>query len=1223
MKLTDSQHTAVTQRGTNLLVAASAGSGKTEVLARRCVALIADSERPCGIDQLLVVTFTRAAAAELRTRVGQMLRAAAADTRDRRQREHLRRQEVLLEAADIGTIDAWCARVVRANFAATASGIDPAFTTLGEQQAALLRAAVLDELFEWVYTADDPLAEATREWIQRNARPSDDFLRTLVHALNRYREHLINPLQWFRRQLELYQRDEAELRADAEGMLAAALSDECGFQQDQLPGLIAQVQSPAVCAQLQTYRDALQGWSAQLTDTARIGSVVGGISAFKFPRKPRDIDAQDAALRQEVKERWFDKRLKKHWDAREIKSIPAQAGQTAELLVTLLRLEDRYRSILAARKDARGVCEFGDVLRLALDLLGEPTTGQRRTPTPIARALQQRYEHILVDEYQDTSPVQVELLRLVTRSEPGRSNRFMVGDVKQSIYGFREAEPRLFAELVAAFSQGREEGRVLPLSDNFRSHPDLLAGVNRLFALLFDPALGGTGYGSAERLQAGRLEIANPTLDGRPRIHVHLVSADAPGSGGTDDTDDDSGTVPLERIEREALVAARHIHTLVEGRVQIPERGSDGVPHLRPLRWGDIVILLRAAKGHAPLLAGALRAAGVPCVALGRESLLESVEVGDMRNALMLLANRRQDVPLAGYLRGPLVGLSAAQLLEIREESGGSDFCTAVKMYRTDGADPMLVGQLDAALTQLDRWAVAARTLEVPALLRQILRDTGLVCFARALPGGEHRVAMLRALESLAVDFTERGQHGVAEFVEYLDALAEEEIQPAVAATTGADVVRIMTIHAAKGLEFPVVFLLAAGTAFSRRPQRGNLRCDEQRGVGIQFYDGPARRRLASAAFAVNQQGAARRELEEQLRLLYVAATRAREQLVVVGHASDEGWNLLSERYAGQRAPAMPALISRLSAASTLEWVLMGVAAGRLHVPRGGEPAAAAVEVHRGVESTPETAPADREVKPAAADLSDEDRLWVTRGQNWIEQMPETALSRQPAVVSVSAVKQQARRESGEDVPRHFDLPQPLRVPAFAQVGAEDSLAVGDAYHRFMQIADLRLLGSAAEVRAQRDQLVADGQLSSREAGLLSVDDLVWFAGTEEGRLVARQADRCRREVPFTYALSGTGDGERTVLRGVIDCLLEGSEGLTILDYKTDCVRGELAWRQRVDGYRIQLQLYALAAADVFARKVTRTALVFLRERRVVSVPVEPVALESLLAQVGRCGERA
>ena len=1211
MNLSDAQRAAVEHRGSNLLVAASAGSGKTEVLARRCRSLIADPRHPCTIDQLLVVTFTRAAAVELRARVGRMLREAATETRDRRLRDHLRRQEVLVGTAEIGTIDAWCVRVVREHFAATKTGVDPAFSVLGPEQATLLRNEVLDELFEWLYMADDELAAAARAWILRHSKPTDGFLRDFVLALNRYREHLVNPDQWISWQLELHTRDEAAVRAEAAYVLADALSAECAFQHEQLGDVIGAAESGVARSQLREYRKSVAAWRNRLDNAEAVGPVVDDIAGFRFPGKARDCAGRDAALRGEVKGRWFEKRLKKRWDSEWVENVLAHAGRVAELVVTLLRLEERYRVLLDAKKRARGAYEFGDVLRMALDLLGTPAEGQRREPTPIAHALQCRYEHILVDEYQDTSPVQVELLRLVARSEPGQSNRFMVGDLKQSIYGFREAEPRLFADLIDLFTRKSKEGRVKLLTDNFRSHGDLVEGLNELFATLFDLKLGGTGYAGDERLHARRDEIENSTLDAEPRIELQLVFDDSSDADESDETDGEE--VPLERIEREARVVAQRIHALLEAETQIPERDARGEVRLRPLRLADIVILLRSAKGNASLLAGVLRAAGIPCVAAGRESILDSLEVQDVRCALALLVNRQQDVALASYLRGPMVGLSAAQLLEVRRVAPGVGFVTAVETYRSGGGDPRLARQLDLAVTQLDKWGVAARTQELPLLLRQILRDTGHGLFARALKGGEHRVAMLRALETLAVEFAERGQPGVAEFVEHLDALIEQDVRPVMTPATGADVVRIMTIHAAKGLEFPVVFLLNTGAAFSRRPQRGALECDEQRGIGLEFFDYPDRARLASAAFGVSRQAAMQRELEEELRLLYVAATRARERLVIVGHTSAKKWDELRERYRDAAEP--PPLISRLSAASMLEWVMMGVASGHPDSPVGDTRPVIRVETRAGgIDSPNEKAPGSEPAASDATELTDADRDWIERGRAAVGATPDISLAQRPAVLSVSAVKQQAARSGDEDVPLGLDFAAPLREPAFASRTTQaDGRVIGDAYHRFMQLADLRRLTSAEAVRRQLDRLVSDGRLTEDEAALIQIGDLTWFANTDEGRLVAHSVETCRRELPFVYT-PPLGD-ERILVRGVIDLLLQTEAGLVVLDYKTDRPRDDADWRRRIDAYSVQLQLYAAAARQIFGREVVGALLIFLREHRVVSVSIESPTLETLLGR--------
>jgi len=1195
MKLTPAQHQAVEHRGSNLLVAASAGSGKTEVLAQRCVDLIADLHNPCAIDRLLVVTFTRAAAAELRVRVADMLRSRAQTLRQTDLRDHLRHQALLVDAADIGTIDAWCGRIVREHFAP--AGIDPAFAVLSEQEALLLRGEVLEELFEWIYTADDEPA-AARDWIDRHNRPSDEFLRMLILELNAYREHLINPDQWFARQLSAYSRAEPAIQADAQQLLAEALRAECRFQHEQMAELVASAASP-LSKELGRYRAALADWCEGLADPQRLAGVLDEVSRFRFAKLASNTEAGDAALLKEVQERWFKRRLKERWDSGVIQAVVANAGTTAALIVTLLRLEARFREMLAAAKQQRAVYEFADVLRMALDLLGTPTEAGPRARTPIARALQQRYEHILVDEFQDTSPVQVEILCLVARDEPGKSNRFMVGDIKQSIYGFRQAEPRLFAELIQAFETGSEQGQVRPLSDNFRSHSDLLEGLNRLFAMLFDPELGGTAYGRAEELQAQRDDIPNPAWDNKPRIELHLLEA-ARGRRAAVADDSEADQVPLERIEREALVAAQAIRRLLDAGAQVPERGEGDRIKLRPLRLADIVILLRSAKQNAAIVAATLRDAGIPALATGRESILESIEVSDVRHALTLLVNRRQDVPLAAYLRGPMGGLSAAELLDIRQASPGGDFHDAVERYRQAGPDPTLTARLGTATEQLDRWLVAAREKELPALIRRILRETGLVFFAQALPGGEHRVATLRALENLAAELTADGRAGLAEFVEHLEALSDQELSPAAPVAAGEEVIQVMTIHAAKGLEFPVVFLLNSGAEFSRQRRTGRSLCDQDGGIGLRFTDRLSRTELASAAHGVIATRTAKRELEEELRLLYVAATRARERLFILGHSEPGSWEAMRSRYATRGWP--PPLIARLNAHSMLEWVMLSTAAsdGDQVDQVGKRLVQIATYDSNAITAAQGERPA--QVTPTAM-WHPTDEQWLQRARSLLTAELDTRSAALPAVLSVSALKELADRRGTEDTPRAVaSEAAPLRAPTFGLTEpSADGRTVGVACHRFLQHADLARLGSAEAVREQIAAMVSAGRLPEAEADLVPVADLVWFGTTPEASLLAEHTRNCRREVPFVYALPVEDLGERIIVRGIIDCLVELPDGLLILDYKTDRIPDAATWEERVAGYTVQLQLYAGAAADIFARSVKRALLVFLHGRKAVS----------------------
>ncbi len=1194
MRLTKRQQDAVDHRGSNLLVSASAGSGKTEVLARRCVGLIADPAQPCDVERLLVVTFTRAAAAELRVRIAQALHKQAAATSDACLRNHLRRQELLVDAADIGTIDAWCGRVVRAHY--DQLGIDPDYTVLTVEDAALLRAEVLDELMAHIQRGDpDPLWDAARAWIGRGTSPDERFLRQMIQQLNRFREHLVSPCHWLQAQRTLTEQN------DASAVLATAIANECQLQHEQLLAMLPTLPDDAG-AILAPYATSLETWAAEVTTGADVQTVVAAIDGTQLTKRGQRNVPQ---IVKTIKTRWLENRLQKKYKPELVANIIQRQPACNTLLRHLLDLEARYDAALRQRKTHAASYEFADVLRMTLDLLGTDTGAPRRTPTPIARRLQARYEHILVDEYQDTSPVQVEALRLITRQPPQATNRFMVGDVKQSIYGFRQAEPRLFSELIEAFEAGAAAGKVHYLPDNFRSHTQLLDTLNELFARLFDRELGGTSFGTDERLAAKRSEVANPTLDAQPRVSVHILrEADA---SAADDTDDEVG---VERMEREAQLAAAEIQQLFAADTQVPQREPDGTVSLRPLCRSDIVVLLRSAKQNAPLAARVLRDNGIACVAAGREALLDSIEVQDVCTILTLLVNRRQDVPLAAYLRGPAVGLDPQALLDIRSAKPHGDFHDASEHYRAQRPDERLAARLDRALAQLDRWAVAARECDVPTLLQKILRDSGLPTFALGLRGGRQRAVLLDALQNVAVAFNSTGRNS-AEFVDYLESLASEDIDPGALTAAEEDVVRVMTIHASKGLEFPVVFLLGAGSAFNNISQRLDLQCDTRGGLGLRFKDYPARAELQSARHLVIKQLVAQRELEEELRLLYVATTRAKERLFISGYAKDDAWEKCLAEYA---TVAQPPLVSRLSVANRLEWVLMATAAGRLHETTTDR--SAPVEVIQHDESElPLSTPGRQEPPAPGDDPTPAVQAWIDRGRRLIEMTPDRALVEFPAVLSVSALKELAQRDRSADAPQVLDLPASrLAAPRFAtSPGAPAGSDVGTAVHRFLELADLRRLGSVGDVRAQLDALTTNGRLPPKQAALVNPDDIAWLAATDVGRRLAAEAEHVRRELPFVFALPVGQTNERAIVRGIIDVLVKTDDGLVLIDYKTDAIDSDTRLDERVRLYSTQMQLYAWAAGDILGRPVTRATLAFLRARRIVDVPPELPPLAQVL----------
>lgn len=1213
MQPTSRQQEAITRGGQDVLVTASAGTGKTEVLSRRVLHLLLSHDRPTRIDRLLVVTFTRAAAAELRERIAKALlrRTYSGDSvelADSSVRRRLAQQVDLLDTSHIETIDAWCQRLVRSEFAA--AGVDPGFGVLEPLEAGALRQQVLQRLFEWLYRSADELARRARAWIESHREPSDGFLMEMILQLNRFREHLVSPAAWLAEVRRHASQSAAAASAGASELLLAAVADECNLQ---LRALSRAAGDGAASAWMHDYGAQLGRWAAAGRE-ALVG-VLDEISTYKIPQGDAGSDEESAGsggVGHRDVEAWFKQRIKERFDPVELQRWMADCAHTGPLLLTLLDLEERYQRDLLAAKQSRSRYEFADIQRFTLNLLWGRSKGGGAASTPIALALRQRYDHILVDEFQDISPVQAEIFEAIGRREPQAGNRFFVGDVKQSIYGFRRAEPRLFADRAAATRQGQRNGLVLELTDNFRTHPGILSGLNRIFEQLFEPELGGSSYGESERLTAGRAEIENPTLDADPRISVHVL----PWRTEYEE-DDESGTATaapsLERVEREAGVVARQISDMLRRGVQIPQTGADGRPALRPLRPADIAVLIRTAHVKASQVARMLRKAGIVCAANGREPILDWLEVQDVCNALRLIGQAGQDVPLASYLRGPYVGASESHLLALRRHRPEGDFHQAVSAYRRSGDDAALRAILDRAFDQLDRWRIAARTLDLPALVRRILQDMDGDCLALSQPAGEQRLAALEALCELAAEFNTGGIH---DFVAMLDEVETADQAPRAPVVGNPDAVQVMTIHASKGLEFPVVFLIDAGSRFNLKSGSAALQLHDRLGAGLRFFHRPSRAAWRDVRHALIADASLSREKEEELRLLYVAATRAREKLYIVGHGRGRTLEAFNEPPSRnrQRVP----LVHKLSAACVLDWLA---------------PALRAIELREFVavhQETPASEPDGHESAAAFQPQADappqaqDDRVesdWVERGAALLQAAPFSGAL--PATLSATGVRDLARdglesaggrgRATGSQ--RLGGFPWETRggdVATGALEAEAEGLAQGVLMHQFLRHADLAVLADHAGVEREVERLLQAGLLSQPQAEGLDRAGLAWFGGTELCAALAGRGSTLQREAPFVWGERLGESDELTLVRGVLDVLVADRDGVQVVDYKTDRLRSDEALSARAAEYGWQVRAYAEAVRAATGLPLRRLSLVFLSARRIVEVDPVPLDLPAI-----------
>ncbi len=969
-RFTPAQRDAIVARGGDLLVAAAAGSGKTSVLVERVIQRILDRERPTAVDRLLVVTFTEAAAAEMRARIASRLEQVLAERpADRAIREQL----ALLPRASISTIHSFCLRLVREHFHHL--GLDPSAAVLDEHEARLMLGEALEAVFHARHAAEEPAFLGLVRAYGGGEAPV--AVKALVVALHRYTRSLARPDEWLAAAARRF------AQASAAGELAAtpyfepvrrAVAVELARHEAELAALaVAAVRpgGPAVYVKrLEADAAALAEASAAVAAATSFAALVAALAAISFGSLSPAKGELDEALKKWIQGRRnaikgkvtaLTARLAGPDESAWLADLGALAPHAGALVELVRDLGRRYATL----KRRRAALDFDDLEHLGLELLGRDAGGDGGglEPSAVALALRERFDEVLVDEYQDVNGVQEAILALLSRDRAAADggNRFVVGDVKQSIYGFRHTDPSLFLARLAAYQEPQGGGRAIVLARNFRSRRRVVDAVNFTFRQVMSAAVGGLDYDGDAELVYG----ADYPDDADAAVELHLVergdasvdAGDDDGEGG-DAADADGGAARGElgallgdaaAAEREALVAANRARAIVEGDPAsgaLParvweRRGPDGAWQSRPARWADVVVLLRSIKNRAPAYVQVFSAFGIPIHAEVGTGWFAVTEIGVMLALMQVLDNPRQDIPLAALLLSPIGGFSAADLARIRLADRHGDFWDAVHAAAGEGETetegegarlaPRERARLAGLVARIDAWRTAARRGPLSRLVWRIYGETRFLDVASAMPGGEQRRANLLALFDRAREFDHFARQGLARFLAFIAKLEERDEDLGVAPVLGAgdDVVRVMSIHKSKGLEFPFVVLAGLGTEWNDRDLEGDVLFDGALGLGLRVVDLDLRARFPSIAHHAVKAARAAALRAEELRVLYVAMTRARERLVMIGSARGLANECARWVASGQRAGARlsPALVA--AASRPLDWVVPAVARHR------------------------------------------------------------------------------------------------------------------------------------------------------------------------------------------------------------------------------------------------------------------------------------------------------
>lgn len=1147
-KLTPAQTAAVEHRGGALLIAAAAGSGKTQVLVERLMSRISAQDGP-DIDDFLVITFTRAAAAELRERIAfELTKKLSADPSSRR----LRRQLALVSRAHISTIDAFCAEIVRAN--AHLLDIRPDFRIADEHESALMRSRVLEELLEARYSAITPGFAALADAMGAGRKNDSQLVDTVLETHGALQAHAY-PRRWIEARLS----EPTDYSDIGESVWGAELLGRASHRTEQLIGLAREAREglfmieAADKAYGERFDEAIESFEAFL---AALGEGWDAASHFGAPQmkglkalKKEYQNEPEVIFARKVWEMMKDGRtLAKYFDADSsvhLNEMVRSRVVTDELFRLILDFDDE----LTEEKKRRGVLDYGDLEHLSVRLLVD----ENGAPTPRARDIAAGFAEILVDEYQDVSGVQDMIFSAVSQE---KKNLVLVGDVKQSIYRFRLADPTIFLKKYNEWEDAPAPGmpRRLLLSANFRSRTTILDAVNDLFSRIMTPELGEMEYGENEALRGGG---TFPDSDEPP---FELLLLDRPQL--PEDADKDAA---------EATLTAQRIRALLDSGMTVQGR---------PLAPGDIAVLLRSVSSHGEEFAAALRREGIAASAQ-KNGPTEDAGVSAVLAFLSVIDNPHQDVALIAVLRSMLFGFTTDELAAIRASEKNTDFYSALTVR----------AQTDAKcadfLAFLSRCRDAAPELGLERLLLMIYDETGVT--AATDSGGF--CALLDAVRA----FEARGGAGLYGFVTELREMEEAgkpfSLPPA--KTAGGEVT-VCSIHASKGLGWPVVVVAGLSNKFNLEDEKKTFLIHRDLGIGPYFVD--TERGIKYPTFAREAiKGKIRNEtLSEEMRLLYVAMTRAKEKLILVTNPS-KGAETWAELSAAASEP-VPAELEKC--VSMGQWVLLTAALLSEHDPKW-RPVIAVP--HESGEQKTESA----ERREADAGLADEISRRIAfappAGEAW----------RIPSKITATELKGSAKSaEAAEDADTYVRTEAAnLRRPVFETERTRlTPTERGTALHKAVQFSDLALCVSEEGARGEIERLRERHLLTPAEADSVHPADLTALAASPLGnRMLASPG--LRREFKFSLLipagelLDGAGEDE-LLLQGVVDCLFDDGDGLVIVDFKSDNVT-RLSQSAAVKQYAPQLGAYAKAMERIFGRPVREKILYFFRTREAVNIDTE------------------
>jgi len=1203
MKHTPSQKKAIHAKG-NILVVAGAGTGKTRTLIDRCMKQLIDPEEKTTLLEILMVTFTEAAATEMKERIADRLEQALENDP---QNADLQEKLAQIDAASIGTLHSFCLNLIRQHFHLLV--LDPQARVLEAEEVSSIEQQTLDELLDQHYSGTDELSESVRRYVAEFENGWDKGLREWILKIHRYSCAMVDPDGWLLDQsqsliLESPGQWYEWLVEEMQSWSKEWISDLSHLPEENTNAIVClkilntfnasdpSLESLTDCVEELAHRDHKDHWPRGCKTKHRepMGKLLDD-AAFLATLCPSEDSGNDP-----LKEDW-------NW--------------YRERARTLLELTRAFSARFKAKKLERGGVDFTDLEQSALTLLWNRKTKQA---TDLAESIQRQFKHVYVDEYQDINAAQDCILGSIS-GNASRANRFLVGDVKQSIYGFRLANPQFFNDYEKTWNQPNEEEprQVVYLQENFRSRPGILTFVNDCFSELM---ASNQGFNERAHLLFGDPDNRAETLESNSSsVECHFLLSEVSSQENDASLAND---MDLSNTEKEAWAIGLRLKKLSEGGHLVLDSKTRSP---RKVRWSDMAILMRSVRSKADAYSRVFSQLGIP-LQVPRSGMLERSEISDILSLLMLLDNPRQDIPLIAVLRSPLAGLSNNQLALIRIGTKKANFWKALNQFSDQPLETLLPDDLkedpeaqsakqkvQLFLQQFHQWRQSGRQLNLSRRLECILNDTlYMETLSASETEGKEAIMHVQQLLRMARQFDHYQQKGLSRFLQYIENKRASETEFDLDTADDGQTVQLMSIHKSKGLEFPVVAVTGLGNTFNFQDVQQTWMLDESLGLAGMIQPPGEKPRYPSLPLWICRRRRKAENLQEELRLLYVAFTRAKDLLVLIGATSEQKmkkWSQLAEETHQE--------IRTTHARCAMDWLFPWLTRYWKDSEWWLKPKGSNRGVDWHIHSKAQTQDSEPEHDPVIDEEQTFDKpTWINRWLNisgW--QYPNPDASHHPAKATVTMLRKKHQIEIHETESASWFDERSIKRKV-SEKPTPDGLSPGEKgtiHHHFLQWLDLDNDMTMDLLAEQRDQMIDSGHLDPRANDALNLSSIAAFWHSDIGQSIRTHRDQLHRELPFTARfelseLKALGLAQQikkeearefVIIQGIVDVAILRNESIQILDYKTDQIELQ-GLSGKLDQYRPQIELYAQALQRIYQRPVTHKWLHFLAVNQTIEM---------------------